>query len=207
MSRRSKSSFNVDSILDNGDRIELPNTSDHRYRTSPCQEQNFMIPQVYSSANFDGRSSSKWTDSTRGYEIGLGAHSNLTGPSQFGLGLTQDMIRFGTISSGLIGQQENSNSLMMSPYQQPSHTTHPREMFDPKQFQPPHMPAIGGTTLNTPPGCSRASEIGPIMPSMAALATYSMFNWCAKCSCSFRMTSDLVHHRRTQHKRRRTGID
>ncbi|KAL3315866.1 hypothetical protein Ciccas_005491 [Cichlidogyrus casuarinus] len=25
-------------------------------------------------------------------------------------------------------------------------------------------------------------------------------NWCAKCSMSFRITSDLVHHMRTQHK-------
>lgn len=46
-------------------------------------------------------------------------------------------------------------------------------------------------------------EVTDLMPSVTALATYSMFNWCAKCNASFRMTSDLVLHMRNQHKRDR----
>lgn len=61
-------------------------------------------------------------------------------------------------------------------------------------------------------GASRQQDDGQqltssltFMPSLAVLATYPMFNWCAKCSASFRMTSDLVHHMRTHHKRHRTN--
>lgn len=51
-----------------------------------------------------------------------------------------------------------------------------------------------------------AAEVSALMPSLAALATYPMFNWCAKCNASFRMTSDLVQHMRTYHKRRKTAV-
>ncbi|XP_064458999.1 PR domain zinc finger protein 8-like [Ornithodoros turicata] len=37
-------------------------------------------------------------------------------------------------------------------------------------------------------------------PSLAALSLPSQ-NWCAKCQASFRMTSDLVYHMRSHHKR------
>lgn len=37
-------------------------------------------------------------------------------------------------------------------------------------------------------------------PSLAAL-TLPAQNWCAKCNASFRMTSDLVYHMRSHHKR------
>ncbi|CAN7989973.1 unnamed protein product [Ixodes pacificus] len=37
-------------------------------------------------------------------------------------------------------------------------------------------------------------------PSLAALSLPSQ-NWCAKCQTSFRMTSDLVYHMRSHHKR------
>lgn len=46
-------------------------------------------------------------------------------------------------------------------------------------------------------------DISTLMPSLTALATYPMFNWCAKCNASFRMTSDLVQHMRTCHKKRK----
>lgn len=44
------------------------------------------------------------------------------------------------------------------------------------------------------------SNVAAILPSMTVLDTYQMFNWCAKCNTSFRMTSDLVHHIRKEHR-------
>lgn len=38
-----------------------------------------------------------------------------------------------------------------------------------------------------------------LSPSLAALSS-PQSNWCAKCNISFRMTSDLVYHMRSQHK-------
>lgn len=59
-----------------------------------------------------------------------------------------------------------------------------------------HMHLLTAQTSNS------ANIAAFAMPSLTALATYPMFNWCAKCNSSFRMTSDLVHHMRTQHKGR-----
>lgn len=67
------------------------------------------------------------------------------------------------------------------------------------QKQGSSRPLIEETTT------SSTSIAALAMPSLTALATYPMFNWCAKCNSSFRMTSDLVHHMRTQHKGHRSN--
>lgn len=46
---------------------------------------------------------------------------------------------------------------------------------------------------------SSPSSSGPIPSTFAALNLTQ--NWCAKCNTSFRMTSDLVYHMRSHHKR------
>ncbi|KAH9360060.1 hypothetical protein HPB48_020280 [Haemaphysalis longicornis] len=45
-----------------------------------------------------------------------------------------------------------------------------------------------------------AAVLPYLPPSLAALSLPSQ-NWCAKCQTSFRMTSDLVYHMRSHHKR------
>ncbi|KAK3602464.1 hypothetical protein CHS0354_005933 [Potamilus streckersoni] len=40
-----------------------------------------------------------------------------------------------------------------------------------------------------------------MMTQPALIASHSSQNWCAKCNASFRMTSDLVYHMRSHHKR------
>lgn len=42
-------------------------------------------------------------------------------------------------------------------------------------------------------------SVGPMPSTFAALNLTQ--NWCAKCNTSFRMTSDLVYHMRSHHKR------
>lgn len=67
--------------------------------------------------------------------------------------------------------------------------------------------------LSTPPPADAATKLGaaaPFLsqPSVSALMPPSLMsltqatqNVCAKCNISFRMTSDLVYHMRSQHKR------
>lgn len=65
----------------------------------------------------------------------------------------------------------------------------------PMQYQKPPMDVFSGGSKAMP---------GPLLPflppSLAALSFPSQ-NWCAKCNASFRMTSDLVYHMRSHHKR------
>lgn len=41
----------------------------------------------------------------------------------------------------------------------------------------------------------------PFLPPSLAALSFPTQNWCAKCNASFRMTSDLVYHMRSHHKR------
>ncbi|KAF8765012.1 PR domain zinc finger protein 8 like protein [Argiope bruennichi] len=41
----------------------------------------------------------------------------------------------------------------------------------------------------------------PFLPPSLAALTFPSQNWCAKCNASFRMTSDLVYHMRSHHKK------
>ncbi|XP_038060991.1 uncharacterized protein LOC119731790 [Patiria miniata] len=45
-----------------------------------------------------------------------------------------------------------------------------------------------------------------VLPLSPSVPGRQYDNWCAKCNASFRMTSDLVYHMRTQHKRSSDGI-
>ncbi|XP_060081399.1 PR domain zinc finger protein 10-like [Ylistrum balloti] len=55
---------------------------------------------------------------------------------------------------------------------------------------------------NTPAMLPSASMVpSPAMPSPTGNAMPVFQNWCAKCNASFRMTSDLVYHMRSHHKR------
>lgn len=67
---------------------------------------------------------------------------------------------------------------------------------DPPSDMPIQPQSVDTNLGNTP-------DLTTFMPSLAALATYPMFNWCAKCNASFRVTSELVHHMRTHHKKRK----
>ena len=57
------------------------------------------------------------------------------------------------------------------------------------------------------PSSAAASQSASVKPGGGATLSASFpslqlaQNWCAKCNTSFRMTSDLVYHMRTQHKR------
>ncbi|XP_022664687.1 PR domain zinc finger protein 8-like [Varroa jacobsoni] len=53
---------------------------------------------------------------------------------------------------------------------------------------------------NAPEQAAQAALLSCLPPSLAALSMPSQ-NWCAKCNTTFRMTSDLVYHMRSHHKR------
>uniref|UniRef100_A0A6G1S8R7 Zinc finger protein 488 n=1 Tax=Aceria tosichella TaxID=561515 RepID=A0A6G1S8R7_9ACAR len=193
------SSFNVDSILG------LPSSqSDNTgHRRSPCQEQNITLPQMFNSNNFNNRMSMASgcgddggnDDWTIRYDLSNNNFdTDRAGLAQFGSqGLTPTHNAHWIKNPGppmsIDGKTHDAYLTLKQPHQ-----TH-------SQQPPSARPAIFN-----PVGFTPANDVAaPIMPSMAALATYSLFNWCAKCNCSFRMTSDLVHHMRTHHKRRQTG--
>ncbi|UYV84334.1 PRDM8 [Cordylochernes scorpioides] len=60
------------------------------------------------------------------------------------------------------------------------------------------------STVARAPLAPSAPPLGALLPfvppSLAAL-TLPTQNWCAKCNATFRMTSDLVYHMRSHHKR------
>ncbi|OQR71534.1 hypothetical protein BIW11_10930, partial [Tropilaelaps mercedesae] len=56
-------------------------------------------------------------------------------------------------------------------------------------------PPVGGSEQ-----AAQAALLSCLPPSLAALSMPSQ-NWCAKCNTTFRMTSDLVYHMRSHHKR------
>uniref|UniRef100_T1IYW7 PR domain zinc finger protein 8 n=1 Tax=Strigamia maritima TaxID=126957 RepID=T1IYW7_STRMM len=61
-----------------------------------------------------------------------------------------------------------------------------------KSFAQTH--ASGMEKLGAPP-------VTTLMPPSLTALSFPAQNWCAKCNASFRMTSDLVYHMRSHHKR------
>ncbi|XP_012372370.2 zinc finger protein 488 [Octodon degus] len=57
------------------------------------------------------------------------------------------------------------------------------------------------------PSASRSLPSRAILPPTLASLGLSTQNWCARCSCSFRLTSDLVFHMRSHHKKELVGPD
>lgn len=87
------------------------------------------------------------------------------------------------------------------------------------QTVPPNAPLcstfLGAPTLwlkhatvqiPTPPLSSSTSSWALLPPTLTSLGL-STQNWCAKCNLSFRLTSDLVFHMRSHHKKERAGPD
>ncbi|XP_064164667.1 PR domain zinc finger protein 8-like [Anguilla rostrata] len=62
-------------------------------------------------------------------------------------------------------------------------------------FAAPYWPKASGATRVQAP-----SALTLLPPSFTSLCLPAQ-NWCAKCNASFRMTSDLVYHMRSHHKR------
>ncbi|XP_071808951.1 uncharacterized protein [Asterias amurensis] len=64
-----------------------------------------------------------------------------------------------------------------------------------------------GKMMNSLPVPWQQQPVFPagVLPLSSSVATPQYDNWCAKCNASFRMTSDLVYHMRTQHKRSAEG--
>ncbi|XP_036912554.1 zinc finger protein 488 [Sturnira hondurensis] len=58
-------------------------------------------------------------------------------------------------------------------------------------------------TLLSPPSPASWALLPPMFPSQGL----STQNWCAKCNLSFHMTSDLVFHMRSHHKKKHAGPD
>lgn len=56
-----------------------------------------------------------------------------------------------------------------------------------------------------PPMLGLPPQMNSMLPATMAAVSFSNENWCAKCNASFRMTSDLVYHMRTHHKREFDG--
>lgn len=85
------------------------------------------------------------------------------------------------------------------------------------QTGPPHAPLcgtfLGAPTLwlkhatvqiPTPPSSSSTSSWALLPPTLTSLGL-STQNWCANCNLSFRLTSDLVFHMRSHHKKEHAG--
>ncbi|XP_014279157.1 uncharacterized protein [Halyomorpha halys] len=73
----------------------------------------------------------------------------------------------------------------------------------------PDMVPYGGLTMAypfpavippAPPALLTAANVTALLPTSLAALTLPAQNVCAKCNISFRMTSDLVYHMRSQHK-------
>ncbi|XP_072037480.1 uncharacterized protein [Amphiura filiformis] len=85
-------------------------------------------------------------------------------------------------------------------------STHPlsptfgRRLADPLSAQPPNLVTFARPEDNVDPWQRNllSNAVFPLSSSMVELPSE---NWCAKCNASFRMTSDLVYHMRTHHKR------
>lgn len=58
-----------------------------------------------------------------------------------------------------------------------------------------------------PPTLLAAANVTALLPSSLAALTLPAQNVCAKCNISFRMTSDLVYHMRSQHKSDHVAVD
>lgn len=203
MSQRKRSSFNVDSLLGNDMRIGPPSSNNSGHIKSPYHhQQNIISTHQFVSSNFENQLSrttlpSHWE---RRYDAPLNTNTGGTslGP-EFGSASTQTIPGLAANPLRVTTQQAHASALM-SDIQPPNVDLNTQTQASPKG--PTNIgPVFGGAAMTQP------NDVAPMMPSTAALATYSLFNWCAKCNCSFRMTSDLVHHMRTHHKRRRTVND
>ncbi|XP_015263434.1 PREDICTED: zinc finger protein 488, partial [Gekko japonicus] len=62
----------------------------------------------------------------------------------------------------------------------------------------------GGQILTTPTSGSRSASFAVLPPTFTSFGVAAQ-NWCAKCNLSFRMTSDLVFHMRSHHKKEGTS--
>lgn len=82
----------------------------------------------------------------------------------------------------------------------------PTDSYSPPPYSPPPptlrypsppYPFLLGARVPPSPA---AALLGSLLPPTLAAFSLPAQNVCAKCSVSFRMTSDLVYHMRTQHK-------
>lgn len=87
------------------------------------------------------------------------------------------------------------------------------------QTVPPNAPLCGTflgaptlwlkhTTVQIPmPPSSSSTNSWALLPPTLTSLGLSTQNWCAKCNLSFRLTSDLVFHMRSHHKKEHEGTD
>lgn len=95
-------------------------------------------------------------------------------------------------SRTLLGHNDLMTSTMVSGDMQTAHS--PAVVNNPFHYAPEHWHRTAGTPLQ-----STASLT--ILPPTFTSFGVSVQNWCAKCNLSFRMTSDLVFHMRSHHKK------
>lgn len=63
------------------------------------------------------------------------------------------------------------------------------------------------TQAQVPPPLSSSTTSWALLPPTLTSLGLSTQNWCAKCNLSFRLTSDLVFHMRSHHKKEHAGPD
>ncbi|XP_035123665.2 zinc finger protein 488 [Callithrix jacchus] len=63
------------------------------------------------------------------------------------------------------------------------------------------------TRAQVPPPSSSSTISWALLPPTLTSLGLSTQNWCAKCNLSFRLTSDLVFHMRSHHKKEHAGPD
>ncbi|XP_040098066.1 zinc finger protein 488 [Oryx dammah] len=68
-------------------------------------------------------------------------------------------------------------------------------------------PGLKHATVQTPTPPSPSSSSWALLPPTLTPLGLSAQNWCARCNLSFRLTSDLVFHMRSHHKKERAGPD
>lgn len=148
-------------------------------RTSSSSDQNYFTT----------------TANTSKYNVLQVVQPTSSGIGCFGCSMTQQLEQKQERTSTIIGTQPRDCLLDPIGGINSNYETRAQFITDPEIEAP--------TQLQLNPNLGATADLTAFMPSLTALATYSMFNWCAKCNASFRMTSDLVHHMRTHHKKKK----
>nr|XP_020665290.1 zinc finger protein 488 [Pogona vitticeps] len=103
-----------------------------------------------------------------------------------------DLVQYRSLlTSKFLASDLNNSRLLQTTFLQNSPFLYPSEMWS-RQMKEPRQ--------TTPTSTSSSPTLTVLPPTFTSFGVASQ-NWCAKCNLSFRMTSDLVLHMRSHHKK------
>lgn len=107
-----------------------------------------------------------------------------------------DIIRYGSLLTSKFLTSDLNDSRLLQTRCAPSNPFPSTSGIWSRQTEE-QMPSLFAPSL---PSRSLCASLALLPPTFTSFATAAQ-NWCAKCSLSFRMTSDLVFHMRSHHKK------